>query len=252
MTAPKLAVIIAGGRGVRLKGMGEQRPKGFIELGGRAIVERSLECLAAAGVKRTLIVTGHLREWYEGLAARVPNVELAHNPDFASSGSMYTLYVAREQIREDFVLVESDLVYERRALEVLFSAPSSDTLLTSGPTHSGDEVYVEASGGRLTGLSKQREALKGEVVGELVGLTRVSPRCLAAMCAHAERVFRESRHLDYEQALVAAGRRMRIDCPVVSDLVWTEIDDEHHLARARETVYPRIMAREAARVAKVC
>jgi choline kinase len=246
MTGPKLAVIVAAGRGVRLKGMGEQRPKGFIELGGRAIVERSVELLAAAGVERTLIVTGHLREWYEDLASRIPNIELAHNPDFAASGSMYTLYLASERIREDFVLVESDLVYERRALDVLFSAPSADTLLTSGPTRSGDEVYVEASGGRLTGLSKKRDTLRGEVVGELVGLTRVSRRCLEAMCTHAERVFRGSKHLEYEQALVAAARVVPVECPVVHDLVWSEIDDESHLARARDVVYPKIVEREAA------
>ena len=246
MSGPKLAVIVAAGRGVRLKGMGEQRPKGFIELGGRAIVERSVELLAAAGVRRTLIVTGHLSAWYEELARRMPNVELAHNPDYAASGSMYTLYLARDLIGEDFVLAESDLVYEKRALDVLFAAPSPDTLLTSGPTRSGDEVYVEARDGRLTGLSKKRETLKGEVVGELVGLTRVSQRCLKAMCAHAETVFRESKHLEYEQALVAAARGMPVDCPVVPDLAWTEIDDEHHLARARDDVYPRIIEREAA------
>jgi choline kinase len=246
MSGPKLAVIVAAGRGVRLKGMGEQRPKGFIELGGRGIVERSVELLAAAGVERTLIVTGHLREWYEDLARRMPNVELAHNPDFATSGSMYTLYLARNRIHEDFVLAESDLVYERRALDVLFAAPSADTLLTSGPTRSGDEVYVEAKAARLTGLSKKRETLQGEVVGELVGLTRISRRCLEAMCAHAETVFTGSKHLEYEQALVAAARTVPVDCPVVHDLAWTEIDDENHLARARETVYPRIIEREAA------
>lgn len=248
MSAPKLAVVVAAGRGVRLKDMGEQRPKGFIELGGRAIIERSLELLSAAGIERTLIVTGHLREWYEELARRLPNIELAHNADYAASGSMYTLWLAREHIREDFVLVESDLVYERRALDVLFGAPGENTLLTSGPTHSGDEVYVEAYGGRLSGLSKKRDALKGEVVGELVGLTRISRRCLSAMCAHAEGVFRESKHLEYEQALVAAGRTVRVDCPVVPDLAWTEIDDEHHLARARDKVYPRILERDAVTV----
>ncbi|HEX2829946.1 MAG TPA: phosphocholine cytidylyltransferase family protein [Burkholderiales bacterium] len=246
MSAPELAVIVAAGRGVRLKGMGEQRPKGFIELGGRALIERSVELLTAAGVERTLIVTGHLREWYEDFARRTPNVELAHNPEYAASGSMYTLWLARELIHEDFVLAESDLVYEKRALEVLFGAPGADTLLVSGPTRSGDEVYVEADGGRLTGLSKQRARLTGDVVGELVGLTRISRRCLDAMCAHAEGVFRESKHLEYEQALVAAAREVRVDCPVVADLAWTEIDDETHLKRAIEQIYPRIMEREAA------
>jgi 2-aminoethylphosphonate-pyruvate transaminase len=248
---PDTAVIVAAGRGVRLGEQGTERPKGFIELGGVAIVERSLACLAAAGVRRTIIVTGHLSEYYEALARRVANVELAHNPDYANSGSMYTLHLARERVDGDFVLLESDLVYERRALDVLFASPGRDTLLASGPTRSGDEVYVEAEGGRLTGLSKKRADLHGTVVGELVGISRLSMRCLAAMCAHAERVFRETRHLEYEQALVAAAREVRVDCAVVPDLAWTEIDDERHLARARGEVYPRILERDAAHAASI-
>jgi choline kinase len=246
MRVPDTAVIVAAGRGIRLGDMGTERPKGFIELGGMPIIERSLACLAAAGVRRTIIVTGHLPEYYDALAQRAPGIELVHNPDYASSGSMYTLYLARERVTEDFVLLESDLVYERRALDVLFASPGSDTLLTSGPTQSGDEVYVEASSGRLTGLSKNRAELRGTVVGELVGITRLSVQCLYAMCAHAERVFLETRHLEYEQALVAAAREIRVDCPVVTDLAWTEIDDERHLARARAHVFPSIVERDAA------
>ena len=244
MSVPDTAVIVAAGRGVRLGEMGTERPKGFIELGGKPIIERSLECLAAAGVRRTLIVTGHLPEYYRDLARRVPGIELLHNPDYADSGSMYTLYLARERIGADFVLLESDLVYERRALDVLYAAPGADTLLTSGPTQSGDEVYVEAEHGRLTGLSKKRSALRGTVIGELVGITRISLECLGAMCAHAERVFRESKHLEYEHALVAAAKDVRIACPVIDDLAWTEIDNESHLARAQTRVFPEIVRRD--------
>lgn len=244
------AVIVAAGRGVRLGEMGTERPKGFIELGGTPIIERSLACLAAAGVRRTIIVTGHLAEYYQELARRVPGIELLHNPHYADSGSMYTLYLARARLDDDFVLLESDLVYEQRALDVLFAAPGRDTLLTSGPTQSGDEVYVEAENGRLTGLSKKRGELKGTIIGELVGITRLSIRGLRAMCAHAERVFSETKHLEYEQALVAAAREVRVDCPVVSDLAWTEIDDEGHLARARAQVYPQIVERDAVHAAR--
>lgn len=246
MSVPETAVIVAGGRGVRLGDMGAERPKGFIELGGQAIIERSLASLADAGVRRTVIVTGHLAEYYCALAKRVPGIELVHNPHYADSGSMYSLHVARERVDGDFVLLESDLVYERRALDVLFSAPGRDTLLASGPTQSDDEVYVEADNGRLTGLSKKRSELAGTVVGELVGITRLSVRVLEAMCVHAEGVFRETKHLEYEQALVAAARAVRVDCLVVEDLAWAEIDYERHLVRARTRVYPRIVERDAA------
>jgi choline kinase len=234
------AVILAAGRGSRLGAMGAMHPKGFIELGGEAIIETSLARLARAGVERVCIVSGHLDGFYRDLAQRHPEVALIHNERFADSGSMYSLYLARQAVVEDFLLLESDLIYEQRALTTLLAATSPDTLLVSGPTGSGDEVYVEAAAGRLTGLSKQRAALAGAVIGELVGITRLTRACLAAMCRHAEGVFRQTLHLEYEQALVAAGREMPVACALVPDLAWSEIDDAQHLARAQTRVYPVI------------
>jgi len=234
------AVILAAGRGTRLGAMGAQHPKGFIELGGEAIIETSLARLARAGIERVAIVTGHLDGFYRNLALRHPEVTLIHNDKFAQSGSMYSLYLAREAVDEDFLLLESDLIYEQRALATLLAAISSDTLLVSGPTGSGDEVYVEAAASRLTGLSKRRAELAGEVIGELVGITRLTPACLATMCRHADDVFRDTLHLEYEQALVAAGRAMPVVCALVPDLAWSEIDDAQHLARAQASVHPAI------------
>ena len=34
------------------------------------------------------------------------------------------------------------------------------------------------------------------------------------------------------------------DCLVLEDLVWTEIDDEVHLKRAKDEIYPMIKLRE--------
>lgn len=238
------AVILAAGLGVRLGGMSAQRPKGFIELGGEPIIERSIRLLAAAGIARTVIVTGHLAEFYRALAARHPGIELVHNPSYAESGAMYSLYLARELPKGDFLLLESDLIYEQRALGALLAAPGRDVLLVSGRTDSGDEVYVTADAGhRLTGLSKHRAELHGEVIGELVGITRMSPDCLAAMCTHAAPVFATTLRLDYEPALVAAARSIHVHCLRVSDLIWTEIDDERHLERARTVIHPAIAAR---------
>jgi hypothetical protein len=48
--------------------------------------------------------------------------------------------------------------------------------------------------------------------------------------------------MEYEQALVVAARTVRVECLLVPDLVWAEIDDAQHLERAARQVYPRIPA----------
>jgi choline kinase len=234
------AVILAAGRGVRLKELGTQIPKGFLRLGARPIVEESIERLRRAGIRRLVLVTGHLDQHYAELAARLGGIELVHNPRYADSGSMYSLWVAREMLRgEAFLLLESDLIYEGRALAAVQAHAASNVLLVSGPTSSGDEVYVEAREGRLVNLSKQRAEI-GELFGELVGITRVAPPLFEAMLVAAEARFRETLRMEYEHALVAGARTEPVECLLVPDLVWAEIDDARHLERATRLVYPRI------------
>ena len=160
---------------------------------------------------------------------------------------MYSLYCARDAVTGPFLLLESDLVYEPRALTCLLEHPAADAILLSGPTRAGDEVYVECRDGNLVDMSKDREALGSGVAGELVGISKISAALYARMCGIAERAFATSLRYDYEtDCLVAAGREQPIACPVVPDLVWGEIDDPSHLARARDTVYPEVRRRTGA------
>jgi 2-aminoethylphosphonate-pyruvate transaminase len=243
MTSPvQSAVILAAGMGLRLEELGTRTPKGFLRLGERALVEESLERLVAAGIERVVVVTGHLRDFYEDLRlARADLVTTVHNPRFADSGSLRSLWCARELLDEDFLLLESDIVYEPRALDELLAHPAADVVLVSGPTGAGDEVWVETADGRLVDMSKDRGRLGRAILGELVGITKVSQGLFSEMLRVAERLFRETLKVDYEtDGLVQAGRARPIACHLVPDLVWAEIDDERALERARTLVYPRL------------
>jgi len=118
----KTAVILAAGRGTRLKELGKEIPKGFLQLGEKPIIVESLEKLSAAGIERVVIVTGHCAEKYEELArsgnteaeiqgqtelrgpsvtgtrssarATLPRIVTVHNDRYADSGSLYSLYLA--------------------------------------------------------------------------------------------------------------------------------------------------------------
>jgi choline kinase len=237
---PRLAVIIAAGRGVRLGAAGREAPKGFIQIGDVTLIERSIAALRAAGIERVVIVTGHLSAHYADLAGRLGAwVTLVHNPEYASSGSLFSLTCVGP-LDEPYLLVESDLLYERRAPRLLMESPHQDVLLASGATGSGDEVYVGAEAGRLVDLTKRLGELRGVHVGELVGLTRVSPSLHARILSEAARLMAHTRQVEYETALVAAARHHPLPVLVADDLVWTEIDDATHLARALTKVVPRL------------
>ncbi len=239
------AVILAAGRGTRLAGEVKDYPKGFLRLGEKPIIEESVDRLAAAGISDVVIVTGHCAEHYDRFADSRPGlVRTVHNPRFADSGSMYSLYCAREVVTGPFLLLESDLIYEPRALTTLTGLRAEDAVLVSGPTQAGDEVFVETRDGYLVAMSKDRGSLGRAVAGELVGISRISAGLFLLMQRIAAEAFKTSLKFDYEtDCLVAAARERGIACAVVADLVWGEIDDPSHLARARERVYPEICRR---------
>ncbi len=228
------AVILAAGRGTRLGKLGTEIPKGFLKLGDKPIVEESIDKLETVGIRRIVIVTGHLAHFYDELAARRAGlVETVQNPKYVELGSFYSLQVALEHLAASsgtgpLLLLESDLVYEPRSLAEVLADPREDVILLSGPTGSSDEVWVETdAGGRLVAMSKNRGRLGAGVAGELVGISRVSPELAALMRALAP-------DGEYEVGgLVAASKRRPVYCRRVDGLLWAEIDDENHLARAR-------------------
>lgn len=242
----RTAVILAAGMGIRLNDWGRNMPKGCMRLGEKSIVEESVLRLLALGIKRIVIVTGHLAEKYKPLQDRYPEtIRFAHNPHYADSGSMYSLYCARHCIDESFLLLESDIVYEQRALTSCLEHPDDNILLLAGFSNSSDECFVETRNGRLTRISKDRDSLGTEVRGELVGISKISLPLFSVMLKTAEDRFRSTRHMDYEtECLVAAAQTVPVSCPVVEDLIWCEIDDETHLIRANEVIYPLVRAKD--------
>ena len=243
---PASAVILAAGMGTRLRGVFSDRPKGFIEIGGESLIARSLRLLFERGIERVVIVAGHLGQAYHALAESDPRIRVVDNADFASTGSMASLAIGIEAIEQgDFLVLESDLFYEERALDALLASPDRDALLVSGPTGATDEVFVDAPAGRLLGLSKDRAAL-GAVCGELVGLLRCSEALGERMCEAFSRFERTKGHgqMAYEtDALVEVAGSWPVAICLVPDLLWGEVDYEQHYLRVRDEVWPAWRAR---------
>ena len=236
------ALILAAGRGVRMGHRGRSIPKGFIEVEGQTLIARSLALLARSGVRDVTIVTGHLADFYEKLppVAGVA-VTTLQNPQFAEMGSFESLRVGLAAMRGPFLLLESDIIYEPRALATVLASDQESVILTSGPTGAGDEVYVwadEAGGAhRFRGMSKQRASHADDPFGELVGISKISAELARQLTVHAGEALPGA---DYESAVVRAAGENSIACLRVDDLLWGEIDDEAMLARVEHRLWPQL------------
>jgi 2-aminoethylphosphonate-pyruvate transaminase len=241
----KQAIIVAAGLGTRLKEKTVSMPKGFLELNGIAIVEWSVQKLLACGIEKIIIGTGHCAEAYNKLAKKYPAIQTVYSAEYETTGSMATLSVCAPYVTEDFLLLESDLIYDSIGLSVLCNDIHENVILASGATNSGDEVYLEAANGSfLKALSKNKSEL-ASTYGELVGITKISPALLAAMCAYNEKKRAEYPKLDYERAIMACTDKHQVFIRKIEYYAWREIDDDSHLEMARREILPRILENES-------
>ena len=77
------AIILAAGLGSRLRPLTDETPKPLLDVGGRTILDRQLERIAAAGIARAVVVTGYrAAQVAEHLERRPPPVpvQLAATP----------------------------------------------------------------------------------------------------------------------------------------------------------------------------
>ena len=228
------AVILAAGMGVRLKELNRGIPKGFISLADDVpIIEHSIEALLVCGISDIIIVTGFMDEYYENLRAKYPQIKTVRNEKFSETGTMYSLWCARKLINTDFILLESDLIFETRAISELLESPVKNSLLITGKTEAGDEVYVEARGDSVKQISKDKKVL-GSIVGEFIGVSRLSYDFYLKLIPIAEESFESDLKVSYDMdCFVTVADKTPLGFLKIENLLWAEIDDALQLKRAQ-------------------
>jgi CTP:phosphocholine cytidylyltransferase-like protein len=114
------ALLLAAGSGTRLQPLTLDAPKCLTEVGGIPILERLVNNLRAQGFERLVVVIGHLgdriREFLQQHAGDM-RIDYVVNPVYRTTNNIYSLWLARQQIREPFLLVESDVIFEANMLD---------------------------------------------------------------------------------------------------------------------------------------
>ena len=225
MKKVKLAVIPAGGLGSRLSDLGKKIPKGMITLGEQTIIEESILQLQSIGVEEIIIVTGHLHKCYEQLFSKsnLP-VRLVFNPYYKTLGSMYSLYLIKDIIDKEFILVESDVIYEKTALTDIINSPFENIILISEVCHNLDCMFVQTNNGVLINMSKDKNKLGKEITGRYTGIFLFSKSLFSALIELTEPMFTANIDVAHGTILRNVIKTIDIHC-VITKSKCIEIDD---------------------------
>jgi histidinol-phosphate/aromatic aminotransferase/cobyric acid decarboxylase-like protein/choline kinase len=119
------AVILAAGMGKRLGNLTAQDTKCMLLVNGKTLIDRTLEILSDFNLSRVVIVVGfagqrlkdYLGDSYKGLP-----IKYVKNPIYDQTNNIYSLYLAKDCFKEeDTLLLESDLIYEKKIIERLLN-----------------------------------------------------------------------------------------------------------------------------------
>ena len=228
---------MAAGMGTRFGHYTDLIPKGFIPYKDKPMVIRSIDTLFECGLEKIIIGTGYHKEHYEALMNHYPQVQCVFSPRFAETNSMYTLWNCREAIGEDsFILLESDLVFEKLAITSLLESQCDSAMLIARVTKLQDRYYVQMNEkGEVISCSVEKENISPS--GELVGIHKISNSFYKILCSEYEKIVDEKPKLGYEFQLLDVSQRITpMNVLKVDGLQWYEIDDTQDLKFAEENI----------------
>ena len=114
-------IILAAGRGSRMKHLTSERPKCMVKLRGKPLIEWQLEALRAAGINDIAIVTGYRHELLSSY-----KLTKFHNARWTETNMVASLACADKWLRSEPSIVSySDIFYESSAVTSLIDCPGS-------------------------------------------------------------------------------------------------------------------------------
>ena len=141
------AIILAAGMGSRLKELTSSIPKCMIEINGESLIKRLLKILIKYKVNDIVLVVGYKQEVLMDYISKLKldiKVTYIYNKDYNITNNIYSLFLAKPEIlKEDILLLESDLIFDEQVIEKLISSPEKNLAVVSSYEHWMDGTCVE-------------------------------------------------------------------------------------------------------------
>lgn len=229
----KEAVILAAG-----KRSDFDIPVSLLDIGDITLIDRTINILKNNGIEKIVIISGYKNELFDSLKAKYSNIHIVVNDNYVNTGTMASVVSAKDVIENDFILIESDLIFEERAISELKKNSNRDCILLSKVSGSNDEAFVEIRDGYLFKIAKDIHQLNS-IHGEVVGITKISYKLFNLMLEEYNR--NTNPYINYEYTLLDVARNYNVGYIRIDDLIWGEIDTIEQYDKMINITYPKIL-----------
>jgi len=228
------ALILAGGKGIRMMPLTKDKPKAMVLLKGKPLLEHMLREVEKAGVEECGIVLGKFSEKVtQAFGDRHRDMKLKYFHQEKPLGTAHAVATAEEWLQEDFLLLSADVLIESALLRELAGKKGFTGVLTlrhdDFPERFG---VVDVDGEQVTGIiEKPREADADSLVN--TGVYRFSPKIFDGIRKTKKSTRGEFELTDALKILISEGEKIGfvelkgkcMDLGSISDLEKAEKSD---------------------------
>lgn len=241
------AVILAAGRGKRLMPFTENSPKCLVRVGGKPILFYQLSTLQKYGINDVVIASGYKEDSIrEYVAKAFPEFKtiFVSNPEYLATDDIYSLYLAKNYLNEDCLLLDSDVLFHHSVIGRLLAATPhlSHTAIKKIPCGEEEMKVSVNKNGMITKLSKK--LAPPETAGEFISITLFRK----AFLEHLIEAMRDTIDILGKTVYatvaiekVISNNKSELACLDITDLPAMEIDFPSDLKEAEEKILPTII-----------
>ncbi|MBX7044003.1 MAG: phosphocholine cytidylyltransferase family protein [Ignavibacteria bacterium] len=237
------AVILAAGAARRLRPLTDKTPKCLLNVGGKSLLQRTIDNITSNGITEFVFVTGYLNKMIEEHVRennRDISCEFLHNADFENNNNSYSLWMTRNTAKGSILLLDSDILFDKGIITELLEC-GKDNALAVNSSHEPDEEQMKVvvdSEGVVTQIGKHIPLSSS--AGESIGIELFSPYFVKELYAILNRKIilennvNEFYETSFQEVIDKGEENSQIHAVDVSDYMCMEIDTAEDFARAQD------------------
>lgn len=240
------AIILAAGLAKRLRPLTDTTPKCLLEVNGKNLLHRTIDNVIANGITNFVFVTGYREDMIKNyLKENFPelNIQFISNHDFANNNNSYSLWMTKDFITEDIILLDSDILFDKGIIKELLDSKHENCLAVNFETELDEEQIkvVLDDNKKILEISKVTDLKKS--AGESIGIERFSFAFMQELYKVLDRKITEENNVNefYEKSFeeviqkdaIAGTERNSIYAIDVSHYKCMEIDTVEDYERAK-------------------
>ena len=225
------AIILAAGTSSRLYPITLSCPKCMLEVAGKRIIDRQLDCIKRIGIDNIIIVTGHKRDTIErGLGN---NFKYRFYKDYKTKNNLHTLWSVRDELRDDFLCLFSDVIFDIGVIKQAKDSVDDICMIVDTSRVLEGTMRIKIENGQLTSVGNHITI--SEASGNFIGIAKFSKLGAKYLLNEMQGIVSAQKDDYYTIAINNLAKKgVKVAHIDIKDNIWAEIDTKEDLYKANQ------------------